>query len=369
MEQSELLKIKWMRRAINLASLGKGLTSPNPLVGAVIINESGVLISEGFHYKAGSPHAEAMAFNNLKSDPHGGSLYVNLEPCCHHGRTPPCVDKIIRHGIKKVFIALKDPDSRVSGMGIKILKDEGINIELGICEKEAFEINKCFIHRCLTGETYGVLKWAMSIDGRIGLKNGKSKWITNTFSRSLVHSIRRDFDAIIIGGNTLRKDNPFLTTRGTKSPEPLRVVFTRTLDFPRKANFWDAKQSKTLVVFGGSQVDERKLVNIPKWVDVEKIPSDNPKHLMKLLAEKGCNNVLWECGPKLATSALKNNCVQEVLTFIAPKILGGIDSMNPITDLQFKDMKDIIKLNKLDVKFIEDDILVQSSLNHSFKRN
>ena len=218
-----------MIRAIRLASLGRGHTSPNPLVGAVIIDKKGKLISEGFHQKCGMPHAEAMAFNNLKDDPSGGTLYVNLEPCCHKGKTPPCVDRIISSGIKKVFVSIKDPDLRVSGKGIRLLENAGIEVNLGLCEKEALELNKSFIYKNLNGFSYGVLKWAMSIDGRVGLNNGKSKWITTEKSRSSVHKLRADFDAIIIGGNTMRKDNPFLTTRGLRKSEPLRVVFTRTL--------------------------------------------------------------------------------------------------------------------------------------------
>ena len=179
---------KWMKRAIYLASLGKNSTSPNPKVGAVILDKNGNLISEGFHYKSGMLHAEAMAFNNLKKDARGGTMYVNLEPCCHHGKTPPCVEKVIYSGIKKVFISIEDPDKRVSGQGIKLLKEAGIQVHLGLCKKESLDLNKDFIHRNITKKAFGVLKWAMSIDGRIALKNGKSKWITNDESRSLVHS-------------------------------------------------------------------------------------------------------------------------------------------------------------------------------------
>ena len=200
MTDSNITNIKWMKRAIFLASLGKRTTSPNPRVGAVILDKDGNLISEGFHYKSGMPHAEAMAFNNLKKDPRGGTLFVNLEPCCHQGKTPPCVDKIISFGIKKVYISIKDPDKRVSGKGIEFLEHNGIIVHQGLCEKESLELNKSYIHKNNTNNAFGVLKWAMSMDGRIGLKNGESKWITNKDSRSLVHSYRAGFDAIVIGG-------------------------------------------------------------------------------------------------------------------------------------------------------------------------
>ena len=351
---------KWMRRAISLASLSRGLTSPNPMVGAVILDKKGNLISEGFHHKAGMPHAEAMAFNNLKQDPYGGTLYVNLEPCCHRGKTPPCVDRIISSGIKKVFVSIKDPDVRVAGEGIRLLESAGIDVNLGLCEKEALNLNKSFIYRNLNGTSYGVYKWAMSIDGKLGLINGKSKWITSSKSRSLVHKLRADFDAIIIGGNTLRRDNPLLTTRGLKKIEPLRVVFTRTLDLPMKSKLWETELSNTLVVYDSSTANEANLQRIPKGVVIEKVSSDNPKLLSKILAEKGCNKVLWECGPKLATSAVKAGCIQEYITFIAPKILGGEKGMNPFFDFEFKSMDEIINLNLKNIRRIGNDIYLKN---------
>tara|TARA_B100000212_G_scaffold276766_1_gene216303 strand:+ start:284 stop:1375 length:1092 start_codon:yes stop_codon:yes gene_type:complete len=353
---------KWMKRAIRLASLGKGFTSPNPLVGAVILDKEGKLISEGFHQKAGMPHAEAMAFNNLKGDPSGGTLYVNLEPCCHSGKTPPCVDRIISSGIKRVFVSIKDPDLRVAGKGIKLLENAGIEVSLGLCEDEALELNKSFIHRNLNGFSYGVLKWAMSIDGRVGLKNGESKWITSEKSRSVVHKLRAEFDAIIIGGNTLRKDDPLLTTRGLKKKEPLRVVFTRTLNLPLKAKLWDTELSNTLVIYDSSIANEENLKKIPKNVNIENVSSDNPKLIAKILAEKGCNKVLWECGPELATSAVKAGCIQELMTFIAPKILGGKNGMTPFSDFDFKSMSEVIKLNLQEIKIFKNDIYMRNFL-------
>ena len=339
-------------------------TSPNPRVGAVILDKNGGLISEGFHFKAGMPHAEAMAINNLKKDAKGGTMYVNLEPCCHQGKTPPCVDKVISSGIKKVYISIEDPDKRVSGKGIKLLKEAGIQVHLGLCKKESLDLNKAFIYRNITKKTFGVLKWAMSIDGRIALKNGKSKWITNDKSRALVHSIRAEFDAIIIGGNTLRRDNPLLTTRGFKNPEPLRVVFTKSLDLPSKSNLWDCSKAKTLVIYDSSSANESNLSRIPKCVEVEKVSSDNPELISKILAKRGCNKVLWECGPGLATAAIQSNCIQELITFIAPKILGGENSMNPLSDFEFREMHEIIKLSDSQFSLIGNDICVKSSFKN-----
>ena len=204
----------------------------------------------------------------------------------------------------------------------------------------------------------------MSIDGRIGLKNGKSKWITNEESRSLVHSFRAEFDAIIIGGNTLRKDNPILTTRGLKSPEPLRVIFTKTLDLPSKSNLWDCNKAKTLVIYDSSTANEKFLSRIPQCVEVEKVSTDNPELISRLLAKRGCNKVLWECGPRLATSAVKSGCINEIISFIAPKILGGENSMNPFGDFEFQEMHEILELNESNISFIGNDICVKSSLKN-----
>ena len=353
---------KWMKRAIHLASLGRGSTSPNPLVGAVILDKNGKLISEGFHQKSGMPHAEAMAFDNLKEDSSGGTLYVNLEPCCHRGKTPPCADRIISSGIKKVFVSIKDPDLRVAGKGISLLKKAGVEVNLGLCDKEALELNKSFIYKNLNGSSYGVLKWAMSIDGRLGLKNGESKWITTEKSRELVYKIRSEFDAIIVGGNTLRTDNPILTTRGLKKIEPLRVVFSRTLDLPLKARLWDTNLSNTMIVYDSSTANVNNLKRIPKNVLIEKVSSSDPKLLSKLLAKKGFNKVLWECGPELATSAVKAGCIQEFITFLAPKILGGENGMTPFSDFGFKSMNEVMKLNLQEIKASNKDIFLRSFL-------
>ena len=363
MRLEQFIHKKWMIRAIRLAYLGRGFTSPNPLVGAVIIDRKGKLISEGFHQKSGMAHAEAMAFDNLRDDPSGGTLYVNLEPCCHRGKTPPCVNRIISSGIRRVFVSIKDPDLRVAGKGIKLLENAGIEVNLGLCENEALELNKSFIHRNLNGFSYGVLKWAMSIDGRLGLKNGDSKWITSQKSRSFVHKLRADFDAIIIGGNTLRKDDPLLTTRGLKKIEPLRVVFTRSLDLPTKAKLWDTEFSNTLVIYDSSTANEDNLKKIPKNVIIEKVSSDNPKLIAKILAEKGCNKVLWECGPELATSAVKAGCIQECISFVAPKILGGKNGMNPFSEFDFQSMSEVIKLNLQEIKIFNNDIYMRNFMS------
>tara|TARA_Y100001970_G_scaffold294355_1_gene451379 strand:- start:17452 stop:18558 length:1107 start_codon:yes stop_codon:yes gene_type:complete len=329
--------INFMDRAIHLASLAEGCTSPNPLVGAVVTDKNRKLIGEGFHPKTGMPHAEVFALNQAGEKAKGGSLFVNLEPCCHYGRTPPCVEKIISSGIKNVYVAMKDPDPRVSGKGIKKLRDAGLNVFEGILDKKSKILNRAFIYRVTNGKSYGVLKWAMTIDGRISLPNGKSKWITCEDSRNYVHNLRSKFDAIVIGGETLRSDNPLLTTRNNKDKEPLRVVFTRSCDLPNNSQVWDCNLAETIIVFPESS-DYRKLESIPKSVEKFKLKSDNPHELSIFLAEKGINQILWECGPELSTSAMKSGCIQEIKTFIAPKIIGGNSARTPFCNFGFKEI-------------------------------
>ena len=326
--------IPWMRRAIQLASLAEGQTSPNPLVGAVILDSYERIVGEGFHSSAGKSHAEIEALKQAGPFAKGGTLFVNLEPCCHHGRTPPCTEAILKSGLSTVVVAAKDPDERVSGKGIEVLKKAGLEVIEGVLEEEANFLNRAFIFRNRTGRPWGVLKWAMSLDGRIALPNGQSKWITEKASRRKVHSLRSKYDAVIVGGETVRLDNPLLTSRGAAKVEPLRVVLTSSLDLPTNAQLWDVKKAKTLVCYGPESDLDRlgKLPDGPEKICLEK---STPLNLLELLAKKGCNQVLWECGGSLSAAAINQNCVQEIFCFLSPKLLGGIPAMNPISNLGF----------------------------------
>ncbi|AAQ00383.1 MULTISPECIES: bifunctional diaminohydroxyphosphoribosylaminopyrimidine deaminase/5-amino-6-(5-phosphoribosylamino)uracil reductase RibD [Prochlorococcus] len=336
----------WMFRAINLASLAEGQTSPNPLVGAVILDEKNRLVGEGFHLRSGEPHAEIGAIEQAGSLAKGGTLLVNLEPCCHRGKTPPCTDAILRSGIKRVVVAIQDPDQRVSGKGIAFLKESGIEVVTGILEKEAAFLNRAFIFRNRTGRPWGTLKWAMSFDGRIGLSNGKSKWISGEKSRKRVHSLRAKNDAVIVGGGTVRSDNPLLTTRGIADIEPLRVVCSSTLDLPKEAQLWNTELAKTLI-FYGPESDARCLENLPSGPERLCLEENTPIKVMEALAQRGCNQVLWECGSSLATKAIQQNCVQELSLFLSPKLLGGVSAMTPLADFGFSSMEQVFKLKEV----------------------
>ena len=335
--------VPWMRRSIQLALLAEGKTSPNPLVGAIVLDSSGKLVGEGFHIGAGNAHAEIEALNQAGDKSIDGTIVVTLEPCCHQGLTPPCTEALIKAGLKRVVVGMVDPDPRVSGKGISRLKDSGLEVIEGVLKQECEWINREFIYRVLNGRPWGILKWAMSLDGRIGLPNGNSKWITNEYSRGTVHQIRSKCDAVIIGGGTLRADDPFLTSRGKSNIEPLRVVFSRSLDLPKSANLWNTKKAKTIVAYGPDG-NEEFFSDFPKGPERLSLMSNDPSELLTALAKKGCNKILWECGPLLATRAIEANCVQELLVFIAPKLLGGESAMNPLNSFGFHSIDSAYKL-------------------------
>ena len=335
--------VPWMRRAIQLALLAQGRTSPNPLVGAIVLDSSGRLVGEGFHTGAGNPHAEIEALAQAGEKSVDGTIVVTLEPCCHQGLTPPCTEALIKAGLKKVVIGMLDPDPRVSGNGISRLKDSGLEVIEGILNQECESINREFSFRVRNGRPWGILKWAMSLDGRIGLPNGCSKWITNIPARDSVHKMRSQCDAVIVGGGTVRADDPILTSRGKSNFEPLRVVFSRSLDLPKSAKLWNTKIAKTIIAYG-PEGDESFFSALPDAPEQLRLNSNNPSELLISLAKKGCNKILWECGPMLATSAIEANCVQELVVFVSPKLLGGKSAMTPLSSFGFKSIDSTYKL-------------------------
>jgi diaminohydroxyphosphoribosylaminopyrimidine deaminase/5-amino-6-(5-phosphoribosylamino)uracil reductase len=346
-----------MDRALALASLGEGRTSPNPLVGAVVLDQAGALVGEGFHARAGDPHAEVGALHQAGERARGGTLVVTLEPCCHHGRTPPCSEAVIAAGVARVVVALTDPDPRVAGGGLARLRAAGVEVMEGVRAEAAALQNRAFLHRCRLGRPLGLLKWAMSLDGRTALPNGASQWISGPPAREWVHQLRARCDAVIVGGGTVRSDNPLLTSRGRRQPEPLRVVLSRRLDLPSVARLWNQGEATTVVAHGAEASEEacRRL----DALGVTRLPlkACAPLPLLEALAEHGCNQVLWECGPSLAAAALREDCVQEVAAVIAPKLLGGHPARTPLGHLGGEHMDDTWSLSTSSVRWLESDLL------------
>ncbi len=353
--------LPWMRRAIQLASISDGFTSPNPIVGSIVLDSNNELIGEGFHSFAGGPHAEVEALKQAGERAKRGTLIVTLEPCCHFGKTPPCTQAIIDSGIKRVVVGLIDPDPRVSGRGISLLKDAGIEVITGVLKEEVEYQNREFVFRVKNGRPWGILKWAMSIDGRIALSNGKSKWISGKESRESVYRLRAKCDAVIVGGGTVRADDPLLTSRGLINREPLRVVLTNQINLPKNSKVFDTSIANTLIAYGAKHID-KSLFESQEGIELLKLNSLEPINLLNALADRGCNRVLWECGSKLATEAIKQNCVQEIFVFVAPKLLGGASAMTPLADLGFQSMNELISMDQLNFQKFGQDFLIKTLL-------
>ena len=359
----------WMDRALRLAGLADGLTSPNPLVGAVVLSAAGELVGEGYHRKAGEAHAELMALQQAGSKANGGSLYVTLEPCCHQGRTPPCTDAVLSSGVKRVVVAIADPNPLVAGKGLMLLREAGIEVELGEGAEAAKKQNSAFLHRINTGKPEGILKWAMSLDGRTALPNGASQWISGPEARSWVHQLRSRCDAVIVGGGTVRADDPLLTSRGRRTPEPLRVVVSRELNLPDAAQIWDVSLAPTLVAHGpGAAAAKIALID---QLGIERLQLDQcePQQLMEALASRGCNRVLWECGPELAARAIGQGCVQHIAAVIAPKLLGGTAARTPLGDLGLTKIPEANELatTKFSVQQLGNDLIIQLRIAEKIK--
>ena len=372
---SEQRWIPWMRRALQLAALAEGRTSPNPLVGAVVLDAQGRLVGEGFHARAGLPHAEPGALAQAGSSARGGTIVVTLEPCCHQGRTPPCTEAILAAGIQRVVVALTDPDPRVAGGGLQRLRDAGLEVISGILAAQAADQNRAFVHRVRTGRPWGILKWAMSLDGRTALPNGASQWISGPRARAWVHELRARCDAVIVGGGTVRADDPLLTSRGRRSPEPLRVVLSRSLELPESAQLWQPSTAPTLVAHATAEAValesqlNRMAALKAKGVELQTLERSEPEQLLPELARRGCNRVLWECGPALAAAALQQGCVQEIAAVIAPKLLGGELARTPLGELGFKAMDQVLRLNCEPGRSLGQDLLLQAQLSASAAPN
>ncbi len=350
-----------MQRTLELARCAIGRTAPNPMVGCIIV-QADEIVGEGFHPKAGEPHAEVFALRQAGNRAEGATLYVNLEPCNHYGRTPPCSEAIVAAGIRRVVVGMVDPNPQVAGGGIARLQQAGIEVTVGVEEAACQTLNEAFVHRILQRRPFGILKYAMTIDGKIAASSGHSSWITGRASRNRVHRLRSACDAVIVGGNTVRQDNPNLTTHGVSEHQPIRVVMSRSLDLPTSANLWQTKAAPTLVFTANANSEvEKQLIN--QGVKVVVLPALTPAIVMTNLYDRGLNTVLWECGGTLAAQAIADRCVQKVWAFVAPKIIGGVNAPTPIGELGFEKMTEAIALERVTWSAIESDLLIEGYLD------
>jgi diaminohydroxyphosphoribosylaminopyrimidine deaminase / 5-amino-6-(5-phosphoribosylamino)uracil reductase len=348
-----------MRRALELAEKGRGRTSPNPMVGCVIVRD-GQVVGEGYHAKAGEPHAEVNAIRAAGDAVKGATLYVTLEPCCFHGKTPPCVDLIIEHEPARVVVAMHDPNPRVAGQGIFQLRDAGIEVEAGILEAEAQRLNEVFVKYITERMPFVIAKVGMSLDGKIATRSGDSHWVTGEESRRLVHQIRNEVDAILVGSRTVMLDDPSLTTRldTDKTKDPIRVIVDaddyldtarRVFNIESTAPTWVAIPDDRM--FNGG--DEVLLVpRGPQGLDL--------RVLMRELAAREVTSVLIEGGGTTHASAFAARVVDKVQFFVAPKIIGGHDAITAVEGEGAARMTDAVMLERMTARPIGEDMLIEA---------
>jgi len=357
---------QFMRVALDLARRGEGFVAPNPMVGAVVVKNDAV-IGRGYHEALGKPHAEANALNQAGDETQGATLYVNLEPCNHQGRTPPCTEAILQAGIRRVVIGMEDPNPRVTGGGIPYLQQNGIEVTTGVCEAAARKLNEFFVKHVSTGRPFVIVKCASTLDGRIASRTGDAKWISGEASRQFVHRLRHAVDAILVGIGTVRADDPGLTTRisGFSGRDPQRIILDTHLSISPDARLLDRKSdADTLLAVGPSASRQacRKLER--PGLEILRLPlrdgNVDLQVLMQQLGERNISSVLIEGGGAVIGSALRAGIVDKLMVFFAPKLLGGDDGV-PICRGRGADrIADGIMLEDVQVRRFGADVMVEA---------
>ncbi|MEW6584665.1 MAG: bifunctional diaminohydroxyphosphoribosylaminopyrimidine deaminase/5-amino-6-(5-phosphoribosylamino)uracil reductase RibD [Nitrospirota bacterium] len=349
---------QYMKRALRLAAKARGMTSPNPMVGAVLVKNNKI-IAEDYHRRPGTLHAEALAVKAAGKSAAGSTLYVNLEPCCHtEKRTPPCTKALINAGIRKVVVGMPDPNPKVSGKGVRELKDAGIDVKSGVLEDESKRLNEAYIKFITTGKPFVILKVAMTLDGKIATPEGQSKWITGEKARREVHRLRGSVDAILTAIGTVKADDPQLTVRiKGERKQPSRIVIDPELEIPSKARLL-ATPPETIII---TRRHDHKMEYLRKsGIDI--IPFQGKldlNWLMKQLAAKGIVSVLVEGGSSLNAHVLEDGVADKVMFFIAPKIIGGRESFPAIGGKEFRRLEEAYRVHNTRIRKIGEDFLIE----------
>lgn len=363
---------RYMRKAITLARKGGGWVNPNPLVGAVLVND-GKIVGEGYHEHFGAPHAEVNAIRNAGEKATGSTLIVTLEPCSHQGKTPPCTDLIVESGIRKVIIGTPDPNPQVNGKGMKILKDKGLEVTSGILEEEIRKMNEPFNKYILTGLPFCVLKTAMSLDGKIATPSGESRWISGEASRKYSHSLRNRYSAIMVGINTVINDNPSLDTRipGKKKHHPLKVIVDTFARIPLESRILSLNPQLAILAVS-EEADKEKIRNIERLgAQVLVCPMKNRRidliSLTAMLGQMGIDSILIEGGSTLAFSAIQDGVVDKVVSMIAPKIIGGEKAKTSVGGEGIARLAEAVQLDQITVKRLNEDIMIEGYIHKNLK--
>jgi diaminohydroxyphosphoribosylaminopyrimidine deaminase/5-amino-6-(5-phosphoribosylamino)uracil reductase len=334
---------RWMRHALALAEKGRGFVEPNPMVGAVVLDAAGTVVGEGWHQRFGGPHAEVFALAEAGERARGGTLVVTLEPCCHHGKTPPCTDAVLRAGIARVVAAMADPFPKVAGGGLAILRGAGVEVSVGLCEAEAVALNAPYLKLLRTGRPWVHAKWAMTLDGKIATRTGDSKWISGEESRRRVHELRGLVDAVLVGRGTVLADDPLLTARPPGPRTAARVVVSVSGDLPERCQLRATARELPVIVYtahaqklAGWAADGAEVVGL---ID----PAGSIDAVLADLGRRRFTNVLIEGGAGLLGSVLDANAADEFHVFVAPKLIGGV-GLSPVGGLGVARMEDALAL-------------------------
>jgi diaminohydroxyphosphoribosylaminopyrimidine deaminase/5-amino-6-(5-phosphoribosylamino)uracil reductase len=353
---------QWMKRAIRLAEKGRGRTSPNPMVGAVIVKE-GIVIGEGYHAKAGEAHAEIIALRKAGEEAKGSTLYLNLEPCTHYGRTPPCAPVIIEAGVRRVVIGIEDPNPLIKGKGMESLRKAGLEVEVGILEKECQKLNEAFYKYIVKREPFVILKVAATLDGRIATRDGESKWISGETSRRFVHRLRDQVDGVVVGIGTILKDDPMLTARVRGGRDPLRVVLDSRLRIPEDAKVIKVDPSKTIIATTELAARDKRQRLEKMGVQILILDSKHErvslKPLLSKLGEMGIMSILVEGGSQVNGSFLDEGLIDKLLLFLSPKLIGDDQAIGIFGGKGVTRLKDAVHLRELRVRRIGGDILIE----------
>jgi len=360
----------WMNKALELAAKGKGYVSPNPLVGCVIVDESGEKIGEGYHKEFGKDHAEVNAVDSIsdKKKLEQATIYVTLEPCSHTGKTPPCADMLAQLPLKRVVIAMKDPNPKVNGKGIRILRNTGFEVTVGVLEKEAETLNEFFIHHQTYGRPHITLKIAQTVDGFLAAADGDSKWISGKKSRIRVHKWRSEYDAVLVGRTTAITDNPSLTVRHVNGRQPQRIVIDGPFELPRNLNlFADKYEDKTTIITWNKEASKEAADPMLKVLsrnyfrgEIIQVSKDDGhvdlKEAFKELGKKGITSILVEGGQHLSSALLRRGLVDKVFVFISPKLLGA--GTRSVLNIGINRMSEIAGLKEVSWEQVGDDMLL-----------
>ena len=364
---------KYMRLALRLAKKGTGRTSPNPLVGAVVVKGK-TIVGRGYHHRAGEPHAEVLALRQAGRKGRGATLYLNLEPCAHFGRTPPCTHAILAASIRRVVAGMKDPNPVVSGRGIRQLRRGGVTVDVGILREECRELNGPFSKFITTGKPFVTLKAAISLDGKVATRSGDSRWVSSQASRNYVHRLRQAMDAVMVGIGTVLKDDPLLTVRlpgGKKPHQPLRVVVDSRLRIPLHSQLVrTAGLYPTLIATTRAASSSRRKWLAQANVEILILENDAQGHvslkaLMKELARRSVVSVLLEGGSTLTASAVREEVVDRLLFFLAPKIIGGERAPGVVGGEGILRLKDAKPVKILKVRRMGPDFLIEGAMESS----